>query len=48
MLGLAFIGGEGPEPAVCRLLAENAGLIAAADSGLEAAENAGLRPDWII
>ena len=48
MLGLAFIGGEGPEPDFCRLLARGASLIVAADSGLQTAENAGLRPDWII
>jgi len=48
MLGLAIIGGEGPEPGICRLLAQEADLIVAADSGLHAAENAGIRPDWII
>jgi thiamine pyrophosphokinase len=46
--GIAFIGGEGPPPALCRRLAEEADLVLAADSGLEAAENAGLRPDWIV
>ena len=48
MLGFAFIGGEGPGPDFCRLLAGGAGLIVAADSGLQIAENAGIRPDWII
>jgi len=48
MLGLTFIGGEGPGPDFCQLLARGASLIVAADSGLQAAENAGLRPDWII
>jgi thiamine pyrophosphokinase len=48
MLGLAFIGGEAPEPAICRLLAQDAGIVAAADSGLQAAENSNVRPDWII
>ena len=48
MRGLAFIGGEGPEPAFCRFLAQDAHLIAAADSGLQAAERAGLKPDWIV
>ena len=48
MLGLAITGGEGPVPDVCRLLAQNADLVIVADSGLEAAEKAGIRPDWII
>jgi len=48
MLGLAFIGGEAPEPDLCQLLARRADLIVAADSGLQTAENAGLRPDWVI
>ena len=48
MLGLAFIGGEGPGPDFCQFLARGASLIVAADSGLQIAENAGLRPDWII
>ncbi|MDR1617949.1 MAG: thiamine diphosphokinase [Treponema sp.] len=51
--GIAFIGGQGPAPALCRRLAAEARrsgglLIAAADSGLAAAEEAGLRPDWIV
>ncbi|MCL2833973.1 MAG: thiamine diphosphokinase [Treponema sp.] len=46
--GLAVVGGEGPEPAVCRYLAEKADLVAAADSGLEAAEAAGIVPDLIV
>jgi thiamine pyrophosphokinase len=48
MLGIAFIGGEGPSPETCRALAKGAALIAAADSGLMAAEAAGLCPDWVI
>jgi thiamine pyrophosphokinase len=48
LLGLAFIGGEGPESAYCRILAQEADIIVAADSGLQAAENAGLRPDWVV
>ena len=48
MLGLAIIGGEGPEPEVCRLAARGAGIVAAADSGLVAAEEAGISADWII
>jgi thiamine pyrophosphokinase len=46
--GIAFIGGEGPPPEACRRLAQEADLILAADSGLVAAENAGLRPGWIV
>jgi thiamine pyrophosphokinase len=48
MKGLAFIGGEGPDARLCARLAAAADIIAAADSGLLRAENAGLRPDWII
>ena len=48
MWGIAFIGGEGPPPALCRRLAEEADLVLAADSGLAVAEDAGLRPDWIV
>jgi thiamine pyrophosphokinase len=48
MRGVAFIGGEGPGPERAALLAEGADLIVAADSGLMAAENAGLTPDWLL
>jgi thiamine pyrophosphokinase len=56
MRGIAFIGGEGPPPEYCRRLLDPAGpagprapvLIVAADSGLTAAEAAGLRPDWVL
>jgi thiamine pyrophosphokinase len=51
MLGIAFIGGEGPGPDLCRrILAEARGgiLSVAADSGLAAAEAAGFRPDWVV
>jgi thiamine pyrophosphokinase len=47
MRGLAFTGGEGPPPDIARRLCEGADLVAAADSGLIAAEAAGIRPDWI-
>jgi thiamine pyrophosphokinase len=49
MLGIIFTGGNGPPPELVHLLAggKNA-LLAAADSGLELAEGAGLRPHWII
>jgi thiamine pyrophosphokinase len=48
MKGLAFIGGDGPDADVCARLAKEADLTVAADSGLMSAENAGLRPDWIV
>ncbi|GHT70286.1 hypothetical protein FACS1894110_21540 [Spirochaetia bacterium] len=48
MLGIAFTGGEGPGPEQCQSLIAAGTLIVAADSGLEAAEKAGFRPDWIV
>ncbi|MDR1948500.1 MAG: thiamine diphosphokinase [Spirochaetaceae bacterium] len=48
MRGIVFIGGEGPPAARSRELAGRADIIAAADSGLIAAEEAGLYPQWII
>lgn len=48
MRGIIFTGGEGPPPEKSRRLAEGAAIVVAADSGLAAAESAGLRPDWII
>ncbi|MDR2501164.1 MAG: thiamine diphosphokinase [Treponema sp.] len=48
MRGIAFIGGEGPPVSRRRALAAPGCLIVAADSGLEAAEQAGIRPHWII
>ncbi|MDR2468154.1 MAG: thiamine diphosphokinase [Spirochaetaceae bacterium] len=48
MRGVAFIGGEGPLAQVSALLAQDAAVIVAADSGLHAAEAAGIRPDWIV
>jgi len=45
--GLVFIGGMAPSADICAALAKNADLIIAADSGLIAAENAGVRPDFI-
>jgi thiamine pyrophosphokinase len=52
-LGIAFTGGGGPQAALAQSIVEEAAgskslLIAAADSGLIAAEAAGLKPDWII
>jgi thiamine pyrophosphokinase len=54
ILGLAFTGAEGPEGETVQKLLEEAErrserlIIAAADSGLEAAERAGVRPGWIV
>ena len=48
MLGIIFTGGEGPPAGIARRLAETEALIIAADSGLEAAQKAGIKPDWII
>jgi thiamine pyrophosphokinase len=47
MRGIAFIGGEGPPPEYCAGLTAGAALVVAADSGLAAAEAAGVRPHWI-
>jgi thiamine pyrophosphokinase len=46
--GAAFIGSLAPLPALCRALCEKADLIVAADSGLVTAEEAGVRPDWVV
>jgi thiamine pyrophosphokinase len=46
--GIGFIGGEGPSPELAAKLAAQSDLVVAADSGLMAAEAAGLRPDWIV
>ena len=48
MRGIAFIGGEGPPPEILREIARGADVLAAADSGLVAAERAGLKPDWVV
>lgn len=48
MKGVVFIGGESPRPDICRKLAQDAYIIIAADSGLIAAEAAGIKPNWII
>jgi len=51
-LGIVFTGGEGPEPRTLKKrlgdLAEGMALVIAADSGLELAEAAGIKPDWIV
>ncbi|MDR2518519.1 MAG: thiamine diphosphokinase [Spirochaetaceae bacterium] len=46
--GVVFTGGEGPEPERAAALAAGAALTAAADSGLIAAERAGITPDIIL
>ncbi|MDR2068839.1 MAG: thiamine diphosphokinase [Spirochaetaceae bacterium] len=48
MRGIVFIGGLGPRAGLCRALSRGADLIAAADSGLIVAEDAGIYPDWIV
>ena len=49
MLGIVFTGGESPPPQVIRnLLKDKSAVIAAADSGLLAAEKAGVKPDYIV
>jgi thiamine pyrophosphokinase len=47
-IGLAVTGGDAPSASLCRKIAEHADIIAAADSGLLRAEDAGLTPDFII
>ena len=48
MLGIIFTGGLGPSAqAVRNLIKQKDALFIAADSGLEAAENAGIKPHWI-
>jgi thiamine pyrophosphokinase len=46
--GIDITGGEGPGLQTLKRLAEQADLIAAADSGLAVCEEAGLAPDWIV
>jgi thiamine pyrophosphokinase len=48
MRGIAFIGGDGPTSAQWDRVNSPYDLLVAADSGLTAAEEAGLRPDWIV
>jgi hypothetical protein len=43
--GAAFIGSLAPPPVLCRELCKGVGLVAAADSGLVTAENAGVGRD---
>ncbi|MDR1467747.1 MAG: thiamine diphosphokinase [Spirochaetaceae bacterium] len=46
--GAAFIGSLAPPPALCRTLCAGADLVVAADSGLVTAEEAGVKPDWVV
>jgi len=48
LTGIAITGGEGPKSAALKKLAKLADLIVAADSGLEACEEADIAPDWIV
>ncbi|MCL2441626.1 MAG: thiamine diphosphokinase [Treponema sp.] len=52
MLGIIFTGGEAPNTQFIKTLLESLSqtdtLIIAADSGLIAAQNAGVNPDWVI
>ena len=51
MLGVIFTGGEGPDSRLIKDQLETEtkdALFIAADSGLDAAEEAGIKPDWII
>ena len=47
MLGIIFTGGESPRPQVIKQIIGTEALIIAADSGLDAAEDAGIKPAWI-
>ncbi|GAB6392140.1 MAG: thiamine pyrophosphokinase [Treponematales bacterium] len=46
--GVAFTGGEGPCAEAARALVPAGALVATADSGLLAAEAAGIAPDWVV
>jgi thiamine pyrophosphokinase len=46
--GIVITGGEGPDPEALREIARGADLLAAADSGLIAAEETGLSLDWVV
>jgi len=51
LLGIVFTGGEGPKATVIKGLLETDvkdTLIIAADSGFQTAQDAGVKPDWII
>lgn len=48
MRGVAVVGGEGPPCEALRAIVRDADILAAADSGLIACEEAGLRPGWVV
>jgi len=51
LLGVIFTGGQGPKAQTVKRLLENeakGALFVAADSGLAAALNADIKPDWVI
>ena len=51
MIGIIFTGGQGPKAQVVKRLIETeakGALFVAADSGLQAALNADIKPDWVI
>ena len=51
MIGIIFTGGQGPKAQVVKRLLETeakGALFVAADSGLAAALNADVKPDWVI
>ena len=49
LLGIVFTGGEAPSRQIIQQAVNGKdAVLAAADSGLTAAEDAGFRPDWII
>jgi len=51
LLGIIFTGGQGPKAQIVKRLLETeakGALFVAADSGLHAALDAGVKPDWII
>ena len=51
LLGIIFSGGVGPSPEAIKKLIEHEAkdaILVAADSGFDAADRAGLCPDWVI
>ena len=48
MRGIIFAGAERPESDKLREIAKGADILVAADSGLIAAEDAGLKVDWVV
>ena len=48
MIGLLIIGGKGPRPELVNEYRQRAGMVAAADSGLETALALGFTPDLVV